>query len=119
MADNGQEYKTKEQIIAEEYSHLKGRQITVSDASEKYDIAGPTIQKWIKNKYIEIVNTDEYPMTIDEAEIAYCEKIYREQGGKSGARIFDENGHPYQLKHPKLAAYRQRKRQEQQSVGVS
>lgn len=110
--NNSHKFQTKEEIIAKDYHHLQGRWITISEASEKYHIAGPTIRKWIKNEYLNIVNPEDYPIKLDEAEVAYCAKVYHEQGGKPGMRIFDEVGQPYRLKHPKLSVYRQHKRRQ-------
>jgi hypothetical protein len=108
-ANNGSTPKTKAQIIAEEFASLRARPITISEAVERYEVPDSTIRNWVSLKYIDTVDKKKYPMTIDEADVAYCAKIYRERGGKSGTRLFDEDGNPYQLKHPKLAEYRRRK----------
>ena len=55
-------------------------------------------------------------MKLDEAEVAYCAEIYHERkaaGIRSGAPLLDEDGLPYELKHPELSAYRCRKRRQE------
>jgi hypothetical protein len=101
--------KTKEQIIAEKFAHLRGQAITISEAAEKYSLAGTTIRKWMDRGYIRTVDSG-YPVRIDEAEVAYCEWAYHERGGQPGVRIFDDDGLPYELKRPDLSEYRRRRK---------
>jgi hypothetical protein len=106
------EAKTKEQIIEEEYGHLRRKPITVSQASKKYSIPGTTIRNWIANGYIETVGNS-YPMSLDEATVAYCASVYRSRKKAGipgfGAPLLDEIGLPYELKHPRLSEHRRRK----------
>ncbi len=109
MSDDGlNQTKTKEQIIAEKFARLRENPITISEATERYQVPRTTLLGWIELEYVKVIDRG-YPMRIDEADVAYCAEIYRERGAKRGVRIFDENGNPYQLKHPKLAEYRRRK----------
>jgi hypothetical protein len=107
---------TKQDFIKEKYSHLMNQPITISEASEKYDVPRPTIQSWLyRSKYFGFMNRESYPQTIDEAEIAYCAEIYHQRKQKGiGPRtpLLDEHGFPYELKHPGLAEYRKRKRKQ-------
>jgi hypothetical protein len=106
VSDDGlNEAKTKEQIIKEEFSRLCENPVTVSEAENRYGLQNQTIRNWVTLGYIRVVDND-YPMKLDEADVAYCAKIYHERGGRPGARIFDSDGNPYQLKHPELAEYR-------------
>ena len=104
-----QQIRTKDQVIIENFVHLRRQPITISQAVKDYDVPDSTIRNWVSLNYIDIVDSS-YPLKIDEADVAYCAKIYHERGGKSGTRLFDENGNPYQLKHPDLAEYRRKKR---------
>lgn len=107
-AENGQS-KTKEMIINEKYPHLKGNPITITEAAEKYELPRSTIEKWLERKYIEIVDPDSYPMKVDEADVLYCVDVYRQRkalGITGGVPLLDENGFPYQLKHPDLSKRR-------------
>lgn len=117
-ADNGSLPKTKEQIIQEKYTHLRQQPITVTDAADKYDLHRDTVLEWVKKDYITSLKQGGRGsrMELDEAEVAYCAKIYHERGGKRGVRLFDENGNPYQLKHPQLARYRRKQRQQLEKV---
>lgn len=111
-AENGQP-KTREMIIAEKFSHVKGKPITITEAAKKYGVPRPTIGTWMKRKYIEVIDSASYPMKVDEADILYCVDIYRKRkalGITGGAPLLDENGLPYQLKHPDLSKRRRKKK---------
>ena len=108
IADKNSLPKTKAQIIEEQFSHLRGQSITVSDAAEDYDLHRDTVLLWTKKGYITPLKQGGRGsrMELDKAEVAYCAKIYHERKGKRGVRLFDEHGNPYQLKHPQLAKKR-------------
>ncbi|MEW5958399.1 MAG: hypothetical protein AB1801_11775 [Chloroflexota bacterium] len=112
-ADNGRP-KNKETILDEEFVSLRGRLITVTEGAEKYDLHRNTILEWVRKEYITAKKQGGRGsrMELDEAELAYCAKIYHERKGISGVPLLDENGLPYQLKHPELAKYRRRRRRE-------
>lgn len=110
---NGSTPRTKEQIIAEEFAHLRGRTISVSEASRKYSqmfgvqIVHANFSRWTTAGYIKILERG-YRLLLDEADAAYCAKIYAEKyreysGQMSGVHVFDEMGNPYQLKYREVA----------------
>jgi hypothetical protein len=108
--DNLDQTKTKEQVIKEKFAHLRRKPITISKAAESYALAGTTIREWINRGYITIIDSG-YPTKIDEAEVAYCAEVYKERTSSGfSTRIFDENGLPYELKHPDLSEYRRRRK---------
>jgi hypothetical protein len=111
---NDTEHQTKEEIIASKYTELQDQAITLSQASEKYKVPRGTIRNWFYNSYVKPTDPTSYPMLFNEAEIAYCAEIYyeRKQAGTGfyGAPLLDENGLPYELKHPSLAKYRRKKK---------
>jgi hypothetical protein len=112
VSDESLNGKTKEQIIEEQFGHLQGKAVTISQASQKYNIAGMTIRDWIARNYITIVD-DGYPVRVNEAEVAYCADIHEQRqaaGITGGVPLLDENGLPYRLKHPELSEYRRRKK---------
>ncbi|MCB0196001.1 MAG: hypothetical protein KDJ65_28880 [Anaerolineae bacterium] len=105
--------QTKEDILQEEYSNLLNGWLTLTEAAKKYRVPRATLESWIyRSNYIQ--NTrGSYPMTVNEAEVAYCVDIYRERKETgSKAPLLDEMGLPYELKHPSIARYRRRKKQE-------
>jgi len=112
VSDNGGDLssiKTKEQIISEEFAHLRGKRITVSEAAVSYKIPRRNILGWVQYGFIGVIRPG-YRMELDEADVAYCAQIYRKHkdGHASvvGIRLFDRDGNPYQLKHPELAEKR-------------
>jgi len=114
------DYKTKDEIIAEEFSHLQGQEISISDASRKYSRNGTPIScknfsNWAKVGHIKVLKDDGYQVILNEADAAYCAKIYHEMskqfgGQMAGRKIFDKAGNPYQRKFPELAERRRRQR---------
>jgi hypothetical protein len=105
---------TKEQILRRDYANLIGQPITVTDAAEKYGIQRDTILWWKKSGFISVLK-DGYRMEVDEADVAYCSKIYNERknsGTLSGAPLLDNDGLPYVLKHPDLSVYRLKRRRQ-------
>ncbi len=114
-AENGSSLLTKDQIVIEKYSHLQEKWISVSEAAREYKVLGRTIREWINLGYIEVDKTS-YPMKLNQADVAYCAEIHHARSGISGVPLLDENGLAYQLKHPELSEYRQRKREEEQKV---
>jgi hypothetical protein len=104
--------QTKAEIIQQEYPHLAGQGITLSEAAKKYGVPRSTIEKWHYNDYISVIENS-YPIILNEAEIAYCADIYHARKaagiGFRGVPLLDENGLAYELKHEVLAKNRRRK----------
>ena len=97
-------------IRREDFEHLRGKAITVTEAAEKYGVHRNTVLGWAKQKYItvlrESVGRGSY-IELDEADTAYCAAIHvvRKQY-KSRAKLLDDDGSPYLLMHPDLAKAR-------------
>jgi len=114
------DYKTKDEVIAKEFSHLRGQEISLSEASRRYGTKDVPITymnfgHWAKTGRIKILRNNGYQVMIDEADAAYCAKIYHEMfkqfgGQMAGRRIFDKDGNPYIRKFPELAERRRRQR---------
>ncbi len=113
VSSNGNDnVKTKQDILEESYADLIGQPLTISKASKRYKVPNSTLRDWIKQKYIRILD-DGYPVKINEAEVAYCARVYHQRkkaGTLKGTPLFDLNGLPNKLMHPSLSEYR-RKRQ--------
>jgi hypothetical protein len=113
----GYQHKTKDQIIAEKYSHLRGKVISASGASRKYStihevaITPQHFSQWAAAGHIAVSGGGGKgnPLQLDEADVAYCADIYAqkvEEYGSNrmvGVRIFDLDGNPYLLKYPEVA----------------
>jgi hypothetical protein len=111
--NNSQDYQPKEEIIAREFAHLRGNPISASEASRKYSeiynvpISHQIFSRWAAGGYITVKKRG-YRLQLDEADVAYCAKIYAEkydeyEGQMMGVRIFDEAGNPYQVKWREVA----------------
>lgn len=107
---------TKEQLLQQDYSHLMGQGISMSQAAKKYRIPRSTMKRWVYSQsYVGIVDESSYPQLVDEAHVALCAAIYheRKEAGIKSVPYFDDDGTVITgLKHPKLAAYRARKRKQ-------
>jgi predicted site-specific integrase-resolvase len=92
------------------FDNLRRVPITVTDAATKYKVEKASIRVWVRLGYIKVISPG-YRMTIDEADVAYCASIHNEHKlAGSKAPLFDEAERPYQLKHPSLHRYRQRRK---------
>jgi hypothetical protein len=103
------EMPTKEDLLDK---NLIGQPISVTEAVRKYNVPQTTLLDWAKKGIVTIVEKG-YRTKIDEAETSYCAKLYHERK-QSGigfrAPLLTSDGLPYELKHPKLAKYRQAKK---------
>ena len=127
-AENGK-YKTKEEIITEEFSELQGQVISASEASRKYskvygvNIPQPNFSRWADAGYINVRERG-YRLQLDEADVAYCAKVYAEKykqydGRMKGVPIFNEHGNPYQLKYEELAEQKRVDRRRKRKSGYA
>ena len=104
-------------IRREDYAHLEGIPITVSEAAKKYEVPSNTLYKWVLRKYITILgetrgNEGRPGKLLNEAEVAYCAAIYKvRKPFGSRAPLLDSEGKPYLLKDPQLARLRRRAKQ--------
>jgi hypothetical protein len=110
---NGQDYQTKDEIIAAHFAHLRGQTINAYQAQQKYGIRYQNFIKWARTGYINILREEDRLFEMDEADVAYCAYVYRKKeeeykGRIAGVRIFNDDGNPYQLKYPDLAAQRRK-----------
>jgi hypothetical protein len=120
-AENGQ-LRTKDEIIAQEFAHLRGQAISASEASRKYSkkygipIPYQNFSRWADSGYIAIKSRG-YRLQLDEADVAYCAEIYAEKykeydGQMQGVPVFDEDGNPYQVKHQEVAEQKRTERRQ-------
>jgi hypothetical protein len=99
-------------IRREDFKKLRGRPITIPEAAEKYDVLDSTLRQWIKRGIVAVLESG-YGKQIDEADVAYCAKIFhtrKSSNSLSGAPLLDERGNPQLLKHPQLSEYRRKRK---------
>ena len=106
-------HQTKEEIITHKFAHLRGQTINTYQAQQEHGIRHQNFLRWARAGYIKIIHEEERLLEMDAADVAYCAYVYEQKkevyGGRiSGVRIFDEDGNPYQVKYPDLAAQRRR-----------
>ena len=93
-------------IARDDFEHLKGRAITVSEAAKKYNVNRRTILAWVKQQYIAVLKPG-YRMELDEGDLAYCAAIHAvRKKYNSRAPLLKEDGRPYLLINPDLAKAR-------------
>ena len=98
------------QIRREDFVHLEGQPITVSEAARKYGVQRHTILAWVR-RYTHVIKVMErgYRLLLEEAGVAYLAALHKTRkdfGIKSGSPLVDEYGQPNLIKHPSLSAYR-------------
>ena len=100
------------QIRREDFAHLEGQPITVSEAARKYGVLSQTIHAWVKQGLVRVLDPGKgrgSRKTLDESDVAYLAKIHqirKEYGVRSGTPLLDPNGDPNLIKHPTLSQYR-------------
>ena len=100
------------QIRRENFAHLEGQPITVSEAARKYGVLSQTIHAWVKQGIVRVLDPGKgrgSRKTLDESDVAYLAKIHqirKEYGVRSGTPLLDPNGAPNLIKHPTLSQYR-------------
>ena len=90
----------------EDFEHLRGQEIWISEAARKYGVSQPTISKWVGRGYIRRLGREMNRVLLDEADVAYRVAVYHAQDGRPGRRIFDKAGNPYIPKDPRTLAAR-------------
>ena len=103
-------------IKREDFAHLEGEPITVSEAARKYGVGARTIRKWIElyPDHVRVLEPSRGPIgaKVNEADIAYLAAIHNTRklfGVRSGVPLIDSEGNPNLLKHPLLSMYRKNK----------
>jgi len=79
-------------------AHLQGIGIGIAEAARKYQLPFSTVQNWVKVGYVKRIGEDGQKVLIDEADVAYCNLVYRSKGGKRGKWLFKADGTPYEAK---------------------
>ena len=114
--DNGDDINARlSQIRREDFAHLEGVPITVSEAARKYGVGARTIRKWLElyPAHVRVLAPPRgpYGAKINEADIAYLAAIHntrKQFGVRSGVPLIDTEGNPNLLKHPLLSMYRKK-----------
>ena len=85
------------------HAYLKGEPIWIRKAEEKYGIPNQTLWRWMKAGIINYLGKSGNKVLIDEADVAYCNEIYR-QHGRQGRVLFNADGTPYKPKSRPLVS---------------
>ena len=92
-------------IRREDFAHLEGELMTLTEASREFGIPRGTLRDWLYRGYIR--GEGKYPIRVNKADVAYCAAIYQvRKRFNSRAPLLDENRRPYLLKEPELARLR-------------
>jgi len=95
------------QIKRENFAHLEGIPITVSEAARKYKVPAATIHTWLHRGYLSPLGKKGRQRQINEADIAYCATLYHiRKPFRTRAPLLDKDGNPYLLRQPELAQAR-------------
>ena len=90
-------------VRREDFEHLRGNRLGISEAARKYGLRQPTLSHWVRRGIVNVLGRDGNKILVDEADVAYAATVYRLKGGRQGMRIFDKEGRPYQ---PRSRAHR-------------
>ncbi len=99
-------------IRREDFAHLEGVPITVSEAARKYGLLAQTIHAWVKQGIVRVIDAGRgrgSRKIVDESDVAYLAAIHhtrKEFGVRSGIPLLAPDGTPNLLKHPSLSQHR-------------
>jgi hypothetical protein len=79
-------------IRRENFKHLEGVPISISDAGFKYHFHTGTISKWIKQNHITVLERTPNWVYINEADIAYAAALRDLKGIRPGRNLWTETG---------------------------
>jgi hypothetical protein len=77
-------------VRREDFSHLEGIEISISEASFKYAIHVGTLSKWVKEGRIRKLRDDPHHKQrkfINEADVAYLAKLSEMKGRRPGRKL--------------------------------
>jgi excisionase family DNA binding protein len=77
-----------------ENQDLRGTPISINEAGRKYKLNTSTLTRWMQRGLIRRLGKDGRRTLLDEADVAYCARIYQLNHGQ-GKWVFDEAGRPY------------------------
>lgn len=96
VVDNGEhmmlvelEEMSGEKPRRENFAHLEGRGVSISQAAERYGIPFSTLQRWVQRGWIRIIREGGRgkPYELNEADIAYLAAIFKRiEGTRRGKR---------------------------------
>ena len=104
-------------IKREQFAHLEGKGITVSEAAERYNVGERTIRHWLKlyPSFLRVIDKGR-PKRLNEADVAFLAAIHhlrKQFGVRSGTPLIDAQGNPKLIRLPHLSQYRRLKREVQ------
>jgi len=72
-----------------QWEHLRGRQITASDAERHYGLSKNYYARWAREGYITKLGEDGWRIWLDEADVAYATVLAEVSGGlRQGRALF-------------------------------
>jgi excisionase family DNA binding protein len=89
---NSRDLRTNPGITAQpeynQFIHLAGVEISMSEAERRYGVLQSTISRWVRDGLIAKIGKHGLQVMIDEAQIATAATIYKNSGGGHGTWIF-------------------------------
>ena len=77
-----------------ENEELRGSPISINEAGRKYKLNTSTLTRWMQRGLIRQLGKDGRKTLLDEADVAYCARVYLLNSGQ-GKWVFDDEGRPY------------------------
>jgi len=106
--DHGDDINARlSQIRREDFAHLEGIEVGMSEAAREFGVPYQVLQRWIRRGYIKVLRQKGRYKFLDKGDVAFCVAVYRARKPfGSRAPLLDENGNPYLIKYPDLAKAR-------------
>jgi len=65
-----------DEINPEQYEHLRGNRIRLTDAAEKYQIAKQNLARWTEYGYLRVIERGFQYLELDEADVSFAVNVY-------------------------------------------
>jgi len=76
-----------EEIRPEQYEHLKGKPIRVTEAAQRYGISQTTMSTWADKGLVQIIDRRRRLLLLDEADIKLAADIFKRARDKTGSFV--------------------------------
>lgn len=86
--DDIRAYLAQRDVSREQFAHMDGEPILLSDAAAKYGFHIGSLAQWVESGHIRIVSTDGYRVFLNEADCAYARALADIKGTRSGRPLF-------------------------------
>jgi len=101
-----------DEIKPEQYEHLRGKKIRLTEAAREYEVDQPNLSNWVRYGYIRVLDQGFQRLELDAADTKYAADIFKRAKELTGSsikagwvlkRVLTKTAKPSELKHAAVA----------------